>query len=68
MYLFFLNSFHPIARDRSETAADGGECRVIKPANGVFFATIPKVEMFSYPQPLTLAYAMGADFGCRLFG
>jgi hypothetical protein len=39
-----------------------------KPRKRLFFATIPKAEMFSYPQPLTLAYAMGPDFRYRLFG
>jgi hypothetical protein len=39
-----------------------------EPGKQGVFATIPKTEMFSYPQPLTLAYAMGPDFRYRLFG
>jgi hypothetical protein len=51
-----------------ETAADGVNADEKIRHSHLLSATIPNMEMFSFLQTLTLAYALAPDFCSRLFG
>jgi hypothetical protein len=62
MYLFFLNSFYRVARERSETAADGAERRPKNPANGVFFRNYPEGRNVFLPSTFNAGLRDGSGF------